>query len=357
MDEWMSGLSFRTASVALGIFLFAGTAWAGGAWLYEGGGPDMGTAAAGRAALASDASTVFGNPAGMTQLDRSQLLLGVVPYFLTTKFDQAAATTVAGGNGGNAGGFAPLPAWGGSLPLSGTYGVYSLSPDVKLGFSLNSYAGGALDYDGRWAGRYYSQRADLLTLNFNPAVAYRVNEWLSVGVGFSVQYAKLVQKVAVNNILDRIPDARLIVRDADVGFGGNVGLLFTPQDGTRFGLTYRSQVDHDFKDSVSVDNLGPGLSAALAATDLSGSTVDLGMTVPQAVMFSGYHALTDTFAVMGNLGWQNWKQFGEVGISVASETTRDVTTDAEFNDTWHIALGAQYRLAKPWLLSVGFGCR
>ena len=49
---------------------------AGGLWLYEMGTPDLGTASAGRAASAKDAATVFGNPAGMTSLDRSQLLVG-----------------------------------------------------------------------------------------------------------------------------------------------------------------------------------------------------------------------------------------------------------------------------------------
>ena len=50
---------------------------AAGLWLYEGSIPDMGMANAGRAASALDASTAGGNPAGMTVLDRSQLVTGV----------------------------------------------------------------------------------------------------------------------------------------------------------------------------------------------------------------------------------------------------------------------------------------
>lgn len=45
--------------------------WAAGLWLYEQATPDMGSASAGRVALASDASTASVNPAGMTLLDRS----------------------------------------------------------------------------------------------------------------------------------------------------------------------------------------------------------------------------------------------------------------------------------------------
>lgn len=43
--------------------------------LYETGAPDLGTASAGRAAIAADASTSLTNPAGLTLLDRSQLMV------------------------------------------------------------------------------------------------------------------------------------------------------------------------------------------------------------------------------------------------------------------------------------------
>jgi len=60
---------------------------AAGFELYEMGTPDLGTASAGRAAMAKDASTVFGNPAGMTKLDRSQILVGIQPVYSDVRFD------------------------------------------------------------------------------------------------------------------------------------------------------------------------------------------------------------------------------------------------------------------------------
>jgi long-chain fatty acid transport protein len=56
---------------------------------------------------------------------------------------------------------------------------------------------------------------------------------------------------------------------------------------------------------------------------------------------------------MGNLGWQDWSQFGKVDVSVSSDTTTSLTTDFDFKDTWHAALGVQYRLSDPWLLTGG----
>jgi long-chain fatty acid transport protein len=83
------------------------SAHAGGLFFYEMATPDLGTASAGRAAAADNAATAFGNPAGMTRLDQSQMLVGIQPAYGITHFDKGHDTTVSGGNGGNALGFIP----------------------------------------------------------------------------------------------------------------------------------------------------------------------------------------------------------------------------------------------------------
>ncbi len=86
----------------------AAPAWAGGLWLYEGAGtPDLGTATAGRAALAQDASTATANPAGMTRLDRSQMLSGIPAIIFRAEFDRKSPAVFGGGDGGNAGSALP----------------------------------------------------------------------------------------------------------------------------------------------------------------------------------------------------------------------------------------------------------
>jgi long-chain fatty acid transport protein len=86
-----------------------------------------------------------------------------------------------------------------------------------------------------------------------------------------------------------------------------------------------------------------------------GGETTLDQTNPQTVMTSWYYAVTNKAALMGNFGWQNWEQYSDVGISVSSETTqRNIQANQHFHDTWHQAIGAQYRLAPPWLLSAGF---
>jgi len=136
--------------------------------------------------------------------------------------------------------------------------------------------------------------------------------------------------------------------------GARAGGLYLYEIGSPdVGLTYLSEADLDFSDRVEFSGLGPGLKAALGSRGLLDAKLDIGMTMPQAVMSSVYHEFTDHLALMANLGWQDWSQFGRVNVSVDADTTTSLTTDPDYKDTWHVALGAQYRAADAWLLTGG----
>ncbi len=329
------------------LYLLPISGHAAGLWLYEQGASDMGLAAAGRAALAQDASTAAANPAGMTLLERNQLEGGLLGIFVTAKFD-ADSTTFGGGDGGNAGGFVPA----GSFSY-----VHGFSTDLKVGLTATSNFGLGLDYGDDWAGRYYVQKGELVTMGVNPGIGYRLNDWLSVGAGFSMVYGKLTQDVAVNNnplSVGSSPDGRLKIDSDDVGYGYNLGVLVLPRSDTRLGLTYRSKVKLKFDDAVNSSNLSLFWDGVLNQMLGSNRKVDMEINIPQAVMFSVYHQLNDQWAIMANIGWQDQSEFGQTSISLAStEGSSSLTADRNFHDTWHYALGAQYRFAPEWLFSVG----
>jgi len=293
--------------------------------------------------MASDASTAGANPAGMTRLDRHQVLAAFQGIYINSQFD-TDVSGFGGGNGGNAGGF---------VPSGGLHYVQPVTPDLRLGISAGSYFGLGVDYSDDWAGRYYTTEAELVTFGVNPGIGYRLADWLSVGAGFSVLYAELNQKAAVRNAFDPGGDGELKIEADDMGYGFNLGVLLEPRKNTRFGITYRSKVDLEFKDAASLKNVGPVLQGILNLSGLAGSKVDIEMTIPQAMMFSAYHQLTDRWALMGNIGWQDWSEFGKQDLTLSSTTARTFTKDLGYDDTWHVALGAQYRFAERWLWSVG----
>lgn len=338
--------TFCVFSMVLVLVFFSSLSFGAGLILYEINSPLTGTASAGWAALAEDASTAFTNPAGMALLDRSQLLVGAQPVIITSKFNPSPATTFSGTDGGNAGGV---------IPSLGAYYVHSFSDRLKLGFSLLSYFGLGIDYGDDWVGRYYVEKSDFLTLTLSPSVAYKVNDWLSIGAMFNVLYSKLRSESAIRNFLGG-PDGQLRYEDDDFGFGGGLGLLIEPRKGTRFGVTYYSPVDVSFSDVPELNGVGPVLGGLLRLLGLDGTSVGMKFTIPQWIMVSGYQQITDKLAIMGNFGWQDWSQFGNVDISLSvnPDTPRRFNNQLGFKDTWHAAIGAQYRVSEAWLLSAGF---
>ncbi|MBK8210178.1 MAG: outer membrane protein transport protein [Rhodospirillales bacterium] len=344
MRETRYGL--RRSGIFAGVLaatVATSSAHAAGLFLYEMATPDLGTASAGRAAAADNAATAFGNPAGMARLDQSQMLVGIQPAYGITQFDKGDDTTVSGGNGGNALGFLP--------GLAGYY-VYSATPDLKFGISLGSNFGLSARYQSNWSGRYYALQEEILTLGAFPVAAYRINKWLSVGAGAQIVYGKLNSKTGINDVLDG-GNASIDVSDSDVGYGGIAGILVEPVEGTRFGLTYTSQVKLDFKEKPTTNNLGPLLRAAFDTSGLTGAKVDLGLTIPNQVMVSGYHDVNDKLAIMGNVVWQQWSEFGKPNVEITSTTSRSATADLNYDDTWGFALGTRYKFADDWSWSVG----
>ena len=145
-----------------------------------------------------------------------------------------------------------------------------------------------------------------------PAASFKVNDWLSIGGGLNAMYGYLDGQVAVNNLIG--PDGQMKINNHQWGFGGNAGIMIQPQPGTRIGVNYLSQVDLNFSAKPGFTGLGPGLSVLLA----NPPQLNMGMTVPQSVMVGIYQELNDKWALLADVGWQNWSQFGEVAIGIDS---------------------------------------
>ncbi|MBW2381383.1 MAG: outer membrane protein transport protein [Deltaproteobacteria bacterium] len=318
-----------------GALLPTSTVRAGGIQLWELGTPDVGLAAAGWSARAQDAATLFKNPAGMNQLEVPQLEVGLQLGYGQFGFEASSGTTVPGNNGGNPVGLIP----GGSL-----FWAQSVTDVVAIGVGVFSYFGSALSFDEGFVGRYDVEKT--LLVGFS--------DWFALGAGFNIMLGIFDFNEAVNNPGPMVPDGRLDLNDTDVGFGADVGVLFSIKEKTRVGMTYLSPVKLNFDLPTNFTGLGPILTTALGRSGLLNSTIHMEIKVPQSLVLSAYHDFNAKWALMGNLGWQNWKQFGLIGVTVAAEDTQSLVVDRQYKDTAHVAVGTRFAPVQQWILSLGF---
>jgi long-chain fatty acid transport protein len=66
------------------------------------------------------------------------------------------------------------------------------------------------------------------------------------------------------------------------------------------------------------------------------------------------YQLIPELALMANVGWQNWSEFGQTTLGISAANEKNLAVDLNFSDTIHTAIGAQYRIGERWLWSVGF---
>ncbi|MCP3999952.1 MAG: hypothetical protein GY727_03490 [Gammaproteobacteria bacterium] len=302
---------------------------AGGLYISEFGTPSMGVASAGAQSVASDASTAFHNPAGMTRIAGKETMLTGGALYATIKFDPDNDTPISGGDGGNA---------GGPAPMLGQFYVHSLTERLKLGASLISISGAALDYGNSWTGRYLNTESTLFTMTFNPTLSYRVTDWLSIGGGPQIMYANLEIKLKAPHPIGR---GEVKIDGDDITFGYDFGAMVEISEHTRLGIIYQSEIEPEFSGDVEFNS---GAVNADAGTDTT-------ITLARFIKASIYHELNDQWAILGTIGWEDWSAFKDVNISTNQGSQ---LLPREWHDTYKFATGVHYRPDDQWLLQLGF---
>jgi long-chain fatty acid transport protein len=189
--------------------------------------------------------------------------------------------------------------------------------------------------------------------SFFPAVAYKINEQWSIGAGVNIMYGFLKQRAAVHNILDSRPDGYFSLHDYRFGCGGVFGILYEPTCSTRFGIQYLTSVKLNFRDKPKFSHLGPILEDVLEIIGIIGSKVNVHIKVPQSVMLSAYHELNSCWAIMADIGWQQWSAFQKATIALADLNNRTLSSKIKYQDTWHAAIGAEWYYTSDIKLSAG----
>jgi len=338
---------------ALLLVAFSGAASASGFQLLEQNASGIGNAYAGSAAVADNASTIYFNPAGMTQLQAREVSGGlslVKPSFSFNDKESSVGALTGTGEGGDAGGWAAIP---------NGYASLALSKDLYVGIGVGAPFGLKTEYDDRWLGAAQSVSFEIQTFNINPSLAYRVSDKVSLGVGINWQMlkAEYMRKAGIASVGLSHVDSTMKLEDS--AWGWNVGALFTVSPTTKVGLSYRSRVKYDADGDVKLKDDGSGLGAGTAAVLIGlgrQSDVKASLTLPDTAIMSVTQKLSDQWEMLGDVSWTGWSSIPKVDIMRSSGVLNGQnaqTLDTDFRDTWRVALGANYKVNDAWKIKYG----
>ena len=256
---------------ALLLVAFSGGASASGFQLLEQNASGIANAYAGSAAVADNASTIFFNPAGMTQLQAREVSGGLSVVNPSFTFDNKGSSVGAAfpnglagtGDGGNAGGWAFIP---------NGYLSWALSKDLYIGVGVGAPFGLKTEYDNPWVGAAQSVSFEVKTYNVNPSIAYRVNETVSLGLGVNWQRVEATYKrQAGTSAVPGLASAATVVASPveltldDDAWGWNVGALFTLSPSTKVGVSYRSTMQYHTNGKIKVSGISPTFNNATSS--------------------------------------------------------------------------------------------
>ena len=278
-------------------------------------------------AAAEDAVTSLTNPAGMTRLEKPELLTqGILAKsFAEFEVDENRTTT----DGGD-------PRDSNPAAIPSVYYVRPMSDDWRLGLSLSIPAGFGSNSGPNWSGRYYQDEFSLVFMAFNAMVGYRVNDWLSVGGGMSIVYSSSEDTTQVPNPGLNEPDAKIETEASGAGIGWTASALFELSEQTRLGISWSSEVEPD--DDVRMKLKRSTLPQPIVdELNIQGRNIDMKLRTPQRVSIGGFHEWDNGWSATLDALWVEFSRFGLTEIGIAG---LDINVpEGNFNDFWVFTAG------------------
>ncbi len=370
---WKGVRTLRTAVapiMALLLCLGASQATAAGFRLPEAGAKAMGMGFA-FTAQADDPSAIYFNPAGLTQLEGSNVMGGV---------------TYVKENGGTFTGETPLT---GGFSTSETqktlhffipnlYVTRKASPNFAYGIGVFSPFGLGQEYKDQHTSIFRNQvtKIDLQTVVVNPSVAWKVNEVLSLGAGIDFMYGKATLKktpvglhsdgetLTPTNIFD------LELKGDGTAWGYNFGLLLTPSKAVRIGASFRSPFELQIKDGdVTISDvttqtivtpfgsLPPQAPAPIGFGGSSFSTkASTTLSLPATAALGIAVKPTDRLTVEVDADWTFWSSYRTLAFDFRDNRAflPDSSSKKNWKDVCAIRIGGEYKVTDPLALRLGF---
>ena len=343
---------FNQSVLATAMLFAAGGANAAAFQLSEVSTSGLGRAYAGEAAIADNASVVATNPALMSLFKTNQFSVGGV--YVDSKINMSGNTDITA-LGRNVG--ARLPSTSTNLhqknvvPGSLVPNMYFVAPvndKVAIGAGMNVNFGLKSEYDNKYNGGVFGGTTDLTALNLNLSGSYRITEGFSAGFGLNAIYAqaKIERRAGVLANFMPVKEDTILTQLQDKAawsFAWNTGAMYQFNENHRIGLAYHSKVDVDFTDRT----------ATSVQANRYGEEGGLKLNLPDYVEFSGFHQLTEKFAMHYSYKYSHWSRLKNLYASYHSDGKEAFHKKMYYRNSSRIALGGTYNVDDKLTLRAG----
>lgn len=341
-------MTMKAAAAAVMAVCAASAAHAAGFMLTEQSAGALGRAYAGVGVDGTDISGVYYNPATMTLHPGTQIQAGFVAVGLDLAFEGSGSADDVKYDGVTENGQYNTQA----IPHG--YISHQLTDSMWIGLAMTVPFGMGTEYKDDWPLANRGISAEVLTFDFNPNVAWKVSDKLSLGAGMSIQYAAadLKMRNSMNMNMDGVPVPIKFNSEVDAdsfAWGFNVGLMWSPLENLRFGLSYRSRINHNADGDLELSDFEPALPAGLVPNTMSASAT---LSTPAWLMATAAWDVNDLLSLYATFRWTDWSSFKELEIK---NDLKPSVVHNNWQDTYLVSVGADLRFTNWWTFRAGIG--
>lgn len=302
---------------------------------------------------AQDASTQIYNPAGLSRLDHSEVLLGTT--MLVPNFEYTSA------NGASESG----PTMTSYIPTVAIALKTPVEP-LSIGLSVNSPYGLANQYSSTGNFKYIGFSNEVKEIAYTINAAYAITPALSVAGGFTYADVDLRQNAKLNatyinnsnGVGGTFPDPNVEIDTEGHGYGWNAALFWQATERLSLGAVYRSKLSAHVEGEYNVD----GISDVILSNFIFGNTffrtsVDTDVVFPDSVVVGASYALTDKTTIAMDLGWTGWSHFEQFDFTYGTANAVLNLNDPlkqRFDDAISVNVGVSHKLNEQWTILGGY---
>lgn len=287
----------------------------------------LGNSYAGSVTGIHDVSDMFFNSAILTDVENSQFIFSAsyIDLNINTKGASNSNGTSRSANVSDAGVNGVVPA---------LYAANRINEDAVFGLAITSPFGLGTRYNDSWQGSDRAIASSITTVNINPTLAYKINNQLSVGAGFQAQYYR-------SQLTNRTASVYYSkVQGSDWGYGFNLGANYKVNDSLKFGIGYRSKIDHNIDGTVQAQGFG--------YSDMQSKT-----STPESLTLGTAYKLNPDIELAYDVTWTRWSRLKSLSVNAYQNSALSTSSSYNWHDSFLNSVGANFNLNNKWLLRTG----
>lgn len=329
----------KRSALCLAVFLSAAEVKANGFALPD---QDAFATARGEAVVATpdNASTIFYNPAGITQLEGHQFRAGTYLLDYHTTFNPPSGAVNAGKSYEEQDNFANVPRI--------FYTFSSTNSPVAFGLGVYSPFGGKMAWPQNTGFRSVALSGKLKYITVNPVVAFKIAPSLSLGVGPMINYVDLQTDQGLRRFAQPLAN---YYRFKGTGWsvGANAGLLWQPLEQLSFGTMVRSPAKVKL-DGNSEFQQQPFIPSSSRKADM---TLEFPLSVVSGVSWRP----TPKWNLEFDANYTDWSSFDKTTINQTAPPfplRPTVPVTLEWQASWMYEFGVTRYFDNGWRVSTGY---